>query len=1067
MRNRLGFVLYFLTILIFIPVTVWSDCMTEKTVLQYEYLGSCGYTRSSLFTLSEDVYVTRIRIWYDSGVGGEKLTAVLSGPEGYYSESGIIIRGSCYGGWCEAIWHINHLLKAGNYTFMADSESVCANPSGQTTLILYGCSPEDVSGTITDFLSLGAEVVDFQFYESDAGGMPFEAREFDTSFLKSSTRFINYQMSLLHPDMVQDADLTILSKLYKSDGSLYTEASNDISIPKKEETSLLTHGWGWDEPGKWPADTYTVKLFDGAYEIVSGTYTIVDDISTADGEDVPNGVVVVDKSDDPESAPVYMGNAVSGGDQMELSTNFPAYKNPVDIWIAIVLPDGRFYVVEESGNVLSFETVGFVPFANGISGEPIIKEVLAPFEIGTAGTAYEPWPEDGTWAVYWLVAPSPNDNIFTAIEGGDYELGFYSVQVQTGTNFTIMTNPTDAHILSATGSDGTTVHYYGTRDADGMPAGIDRFIVADPEDGSSTMIQLDSQNRPKSMRTSDGVVFELIYTEDGQAAVKAISPDGSLQINTVFMVGIVAENTSDLKSIGSVRSSASRDCIIHVEHCNAPITNADVWVDIFQGGDLITPSWSGPAAPAGNGTYKVSVPTSLAEEWNSETLRAAAEKIAGHLGNICTTLSLMSHPEAFLAAMCPGIGVFLTPATGVGGVAIGIACAKVCAAVTAYCKVLGEGGAAGFPSLAEQLLKALQDTKVVTGEITIRATSLERNNRILPRSASVTALSTGPIPDINITGSLDHYIGDLTVSPSSPLPLDPYEITTQIVCPNSGDHLIINAERSDRRGNPAVEYQLFDTSLPPGDTIDISVTIPGGGEFGAATDVVTVTLIDGFYGEPIDSMSAIISIPSALVIVPDVVGNDQDSASESIDDAGLVSAATESYSNTIPAGQVISQDPAPGTEVKIGSTVTIEISMGPEQGQGGSVSGTYPDSPFNGMQIDYSFSGGSAVSMEDVHDFSTSRYYTGTLGSGSMTLSGKGSMTWGYYADLSVTIWAGDKQETFETTIDKDSEEQAFELTIPIPADALNGGFSINMTGYYSAGTRGLTVSGSFSVPGE
>ncbi len=212
-------------------------------------------------------------------------------------------------------------------------------------------------------------------------------------------------------------------------------------------------------------------------------------------------------------------------------------------------------------------------------------------------------------------------------------------------------------------------------------------------------------------------------------------------------------------------------------------------------------------------------------------------------------------------------------------------------------------------------------------------------------------------------------------------------------------------------------------------------------------------------------MSAIISIPSALVIVPDVVGNDQDSASESIDDAGLVSAATESYSNTIPAGQVISQDPAPGTEVKIGSTVTIEISMGPEQGQGGSVSGTYPDSPFNGMQIDYSFSGGSAASMEDVHDFSTSRYYTGTLGSGSMTLSGKGSMTWGYYADLSVTIWAGDKQETFETTIDKDSEEQAFELTIPIPADALNGGFSINMTGYYSAGTRGLPSAVVFQFP--
>ena len=121
----------------------YTDLNTEEVILKYEYLGVCGYTDFSWFTLDEDAYVTRIRIKYDLNVGGENITAFLSGPNDEFIESGAIVRGECFGEWCEAIWNVNRLFDAGEYFFIADSESLCENPSGDTTLILYGYDPDD------------------------------------------------------------------------------------------------------------------------------------------------------------------------------------------------------------------------------------------------------------------------------------------------------------------------------------------------------------------------------------------------------------------------------------------------------------------------------------------------------------------------------------------------------------------------------------------------------------------------------------------------------------------------------------------------------------------------------------------------------------------------------------------------------------------------------------------------------------------------------------------------------------------------------------------------------------
>jgi beta-lactam-binding protein with PASTA domain len=73
-----------------------------------------------------------------------------------------------------------------------------------------------------------------------------------------------------------------------------------------------------------------------------------------------------------------------------------------------------------------------------------------------------------------------------------------------------------------------------------------------------------------------------------------------------------------------------------------------------------------------------------------------------------------------------------------------------------------------------------------------------------------------------------------------------------------------------------------------------------------------------------------ISSGPELVVVPAVIGLSSDSAEAQISDAGLVPAVQEAESEE-PEGEVISQDPGAGAELRLGSTVTITVSTGIEQ----------------------------------------------------------------------------------------------------------------------------------------
>ncbi|WNB84456.1 PASTA domain-containing protein [Cellulomonas sp. ATA003] len=68
----------------------------------------------------------------------------------------------------------------------------------------------------------------------------------------------------------------------------------------------------------------------------------------------------------------------------------------------------------------------------------------------------------------------------------------------------------------------------------------------------------------------------------------------------------------------------------------------------------------------------------------------------------------------------------------------------------------------------------------------------------------------------------------------------------------------------------------------------------------------------------------------APVTIPQVIGATQQQATEDLESEGLVVQVTEAYSDTVPAGAVIDQDPAQGTPGLRRDVVTIVVSQGPE-----------------------------------------------------------------------------------------------------------------------------------------
>lgn len=105
-------------------------------------------------------------------------------------------------------------------------------------------------------------------------------------------------------------------------------------------------------------------------------------------------------------------------------------------------------------------------------------------------------------------------------------------------------------------------------------------------------------------------------------------------------------------------------------------------------------------------------------------------------------------------------------------------------------------------------------------------------------------------------------------------------------------------------------HSVYSNQVPVGFVV---ATDPAGGTRAKEGTKVTVSVNSGL---------------GAAITVPGVVGDGQSQAESSLKSIDLVPVATEAYSPTATAGQVIAQVPEPGSKVVSGAKVIIQVSKG-------------------------------------------------------------------------------------------------------------------------------------------
>jgi Putative Ig domain/PKD domain/PASTA domain len=173
---------------------------------------------------------------------------------------------------------------------------------------------------------------------------------------------------------------------------------------------------------------------------------------------------------------------------------------------------------------------------------------------------------------------------------------------------------------------------------------------------------------------------------------------------------------------------------------------------------------------------------------------------------------------------------------------------------------------------------------------------------------------------------------------------EPDTALVTVAVPQNRDPQITSTPITSAIQDSPYSYDVEATD-PDGDTLSFVLTLaPAGMSIDDVTGLitwvpaqtedypVTVTATDGRGGSA--SQSYTLTVAPALVTVPNVVGLASLAAEAAITAANLVVGAhIGRHSGTVPAGQVISQDPAAGTAVARGTAVNLVASLG-QQGDG-------------------------------------------------------------------------------------------------------------------------------------
>lgn len=124
--------------------------------------------------------------------------------------------------------------------------------------------------------SLSAKVTEVKFFESGYDAPPMGQRSYRTSFSRTNTRYIAWELNLAHPAPGKRRDFVIEHVWFNAHGAEIFRSTFNTYVADNWVTSYHNTGYGWREASTktWVAGRYRVDLYVDGVRIVSESFNI-------------------------------------------------------------------------------------------------------------------------------------------------------------------------------------------------------------------------------------------------------------------------------------------------------------------------------------------------------------------------------------------------------------------------------------------------------------------------------------------------------------------------------------------------------------------------------------------------------------------------------------------------------------------------------------------------------------------------------------------------------------------------------------------------------------------------
>ena len=144
---------------------------------------------------------------------------------------------------------------------VTESGAAPASPPG-TPPVAPNPAPSGPVALVPPLSEVGARAGSLRLYESGYGILPVDQRQYGTSFVASSTRYINVELTLNHSAPGRVINATIYCRFDRG-GTTVARMQIKYAIQPTWTSSVNVNGWGTKTPGFWTPGSYTVSCDDG------------------------------------------------------------------------------------------------------------------------------------------------------------------------------------------------------------------------------------------------------------------------------------------------------------------------------------------------------------------------------------------------------------------------------------------------------------------------------------------------------------------------------------------------------------------------------------------------------------------------------------------------------------------------------------------------------------------------------------------------------------------------------------------------------------------------------------